>query len=67
MRLKYPCRKQFKTNYEVEFSFNPMLKGKNEKNQLKHYKKWYESTRVNLPNQWHKSWDWDNLVENKLK
>jgi hypothetical protein len=51
MRLKYPCRKQFKTNYEVEFSFNPMLKGKNEKNQLKHYKKWYESTRVNLPNQ----------------
>jgi len=33
----------------------------------KRTKKWPKSTRFNLPNLRIESWDWDNLIESKLK
>jgi len=36
------------------------------KNQLKNNKK-TQSTWINLPNSWLVSWDWNNLIECKLK
>jgi hypothetical protein len=44
-----------------------MLKDEIEKDQLKKPRNWPESTRVNMPNPWPRSWDQNNSIKNKLK
>jgi hypothetical protein len=48
---------------------NSILKEEIEKKSIKkkNTKKSHESTQVNRPNSWSKSWDRDNLIENKPK
>jgi hypothetical protein len=48
MRLRYPHKKQIKTDYETQFSTDPILNDKIKKNSIK--KKHRESTGVNSLN-----------------
>jgi len=46
---------------------NSIVNDEIKKNQLRKYKKQFESTWINLSDTWPKLWDYDKLIENKSK